>query len=142
MRVNLHKSAPEELPVHEPLFLFGFLHQVQHKKLPSHPRELKGLNIMSCHTATLLNQEGLLQVSCVRQISTTLLSQRITFQRPHTKPKGEQSVQKNNAKQMGSVWMRTKKQTLTSVKKPLELVTATLNRGDFSPPLQELQQKN
>lgn len=35
---------------------------------------------------------------------------------------------------MVRVWTRTKKQTLTSVKNPLELVTATLNRPDFRPP--------
>lgn len=62
-KVSLHKQVPEELPVHEPLFLFGFPHQVQCKKLLSHHREMNRLKIMSCHTATLINREGLLQVS-------------------------------------------------------------------------------
>lgn len=44
-------------------FYLAFPIRFNTRNLPSHPRGMNGLNIRSCHTATVINREGSLQVS-------------------------------------------------------------------------------
>lgn len=133
---------PWELPVHEPWFPFVFSHRVQHQESPSHAQGSEGVehHQLSHCTATAGKDPSRNGIPagkdhgrevCVGQISAALLSQRIPF--PGTKPKGEQAVQENSAKQMERVWTRSKIQTLTSATNPSESATATGNKGHFRP---------